>query len=70
MLTCIFGNSRKERVRNEYFREVVGVAQVDHEVWRINLDGMGMCNRDSDSPIRKSILISTQGYKNRRGDLT
>ena len=67
-LRWIYGETRKDRVRNEHIRERVGVAPIEDKLRENRLKWFGHVQRRSlDPPVRKGDRIMVQGDVRGRG---
>ena len=68
MLRWMCGKTRKDKVRNEYFREIVGVAPIEDKLRENRLRWFGhVKRRPLSAPVRKSDLINIDGSARGRG---
>ena len=68
MLRWMCGNTRKDRIRNEFIRDKVGVASVDDKMREGRLRWFGHVNRRHESaPVRMGESMQVVGGKRGRG---
>jgi hypothetical protein len=68
MLRCIYGHTRRDRVRNDDIRERLEVTPVEEKLVQHRLRWFGhMQRRPAETPIRNGIIRRTSNKKRGRG---
>jgi hypothetical protein len=68
MLRWIYGNTRRDRVRNDDIRERLGVAPVEEKLVQYRLRWFGhIQRRPTETPVRSGVIRRSGNEKRGRG---
>jgi hypothetical protein len=68
MLRWIYGNTRRDRVRNDDIRERLGVAPVEEKLVQHRLRWFGhIQRRPAEAPVRSGVIKQSGNEKRGRG---
>ncbi|XP_075087676.1 uncharacterized protein LOC142169677 [Nicotiana tabacum] len=68
MLIWMCGHTRRDKIRNEYIRDMVGVAPIEDKLRESKLRWFEHVKRkDLDAPVRRSERLTMAGQRSGRG---